>query len=188
MICRDLNQRLAWLEDVRYKMAHSVNLGCGTLRFDNSINCDLTGEGIDIRLDARTLPFHNDSLDMIEAHHLLEHFSYLNTDKILNEWRRCLKNDGLLIISVPNCEVMFALALSRQTKSIPAKEKWGTIIRFIFGNQEHEGQYHKAGFAPEQLRQILIDNKFEIKDTWHRFPNRPTPSFCIIAKKQEERQ
>jgi predicted SAM-dependent methyltransferase len=185
MICHDSNQLLQALEIMRTGAEHSINLGCGTVQFDNSINCDLKGE-VDIRLDAQKLPFADSSLDMIEAHHLLEHFGHQETENILNEWRRCLKSNGIFVISVPDCEVMFAVGLSDRTKAIPAKERWNALSAYVFGNQEDEGQYHKAGFAPEQLKQILIDTGFTIQGVWRGFPPRPTPSFCIIANKTQE--
>ena len=186
MTYRDSNQRQMWLEEIREEAKYSVNLGCGKLTFDDSINCDMHEDKIDVRLDARVIPFADDSIDMIEAHQLLEHFGHQETENILGEWRRCLKDQGLLIISVPDCESVCALALSHRTKAIPARAKWRALSMFFYGTQEGAGQYHKAGFVPEQLKEILIDEGFTIKDIWRGFPPRPTPSFCIIANKEEK--
>ncbi len=45
-------------------------------------------------------PFSNESYDFILARHVLEHIA--NPIKLLNEWRRIIKRDGILIITVPN--------------------------------------------------------------------------------------
>lgn len=184
MTYHDSNQCQMWLEELREEAKYSINLGCGSLTFGDSINCDMYGDQIDIRLDAKMLPFANDSIDMIEAHQLLEHISHRETEIVLREWRRCLKDQGFLIVSVPDCEIMCALAMSRRTEAIPARAKWKALSLFFYGSQTEEGQYHKAGFAPEQLKQILMDEGFEIRGIWRGFPPRPTPSFCIVAKKE----
>jgi len=171
------------LESLRQNWHNAVNLGCGELKFEGSINCDICGD-VDMMLDAQMLPFKSDSLGMIEAHHLLEHFGHGETRKILREWRRCICDKGLLVISVPDCEAMFSLMTSERTRAIPEKVKWNALNMYIYGNQEHEGQYHKSGFSSQYLGQILMDEGFKIVDIWRGFPNRPTPSFCIIAKKE----
>src|ERR1051326_2872867 len=50
--------------------------------------------------DGNALPFEDASFDFISCNHVLEHV--FETEKLVREFRRVLKPDGLCIISVPN--------------------------------------------------------------------------------------
>jgi len=65
-------------------------------------------EGIDLSLsgDSSELPWPDASMDVITIWHVLEHIA--NPDKLIHECRRVLKNDGILIVEVPNVESLQA--------------------------------------------------------------------------------
>lgn len=52
------------------------------------------------------LPFMTGSVDLIFAHHSLEHLTYHEGKSLLREFRRVLKPDGALRIAVPNAELL----------------------------------------------------------------------------------
>ncbi len=54
--------------------------------------------------EAYPLNYPEKSVDEIRASHVLEHFSYQQTDKILKDWVRALKTGGILKIAVPDFE------------------------------------------------------------------------------------
>lgn len=80
-----------------------LNLGCGENKKDDFINIDWNREvEPDIVHDLNKLPypFEDNSFDLIEASHVLEHL-----DKpflVMKELHRLLKPDGRLIIKVPH--------------------------------------------------------------------------------------
>ena len=50
--------------------------------------------------DAYALPFSDGQFNKVVAQHLLEHFE--DTHRVLSEWRRVLRTEGLLVIVTPN--------------------------------------------------------------------------------------
>lgn len=83
------------------------------------------------------------SCDEIRACHLLEHFSHRHTATILVDWILCLKPGGLLHVEVPNFEMQCRLLLAGQQDE---------AIRLAYGDQDHDGNFHKTGFTPQTLR------------------------------------
>jgi predicted SAM-dependent methyltransferase len=62
-----------------------------------------------LRGDCKSLHMFCDcSLDYIYSSHLLEDFTYTELEQILKEWRRVLKNDGLLITNCPDQQKFLA--------------------------------------------------------------------------------
>lgn len=58
---------------------------------------------LDVQTDAKNLHmFDDNSVDIIVAHHLVEHIAIHDLDTYLSEWWRVLKPGGILSIHVPN--------------------------------------------------------------------------------------
>tara|TARA_B100000029_G_scaffold290266_1_gene283889 strand:+ start:145 stop:723 length:579 start_codon:yes stop_codon:yes gene_type:complete len=82
-----------------------LDLGCGENKVPNSIGLDnVLLPGVDIEHDLLNFPypFENKSFDKIYLRHVIEHFNFKKINLIMNECYRILKNDGLLIITVPH--------------------------------------------------------------------------------------
>jgi SAM-dependent methyltransferase len=78
-----------------------LNIGCGRYNDPRYVAIDIDpnlGGGI----DCRKLPYADNSVDEIYAAHILEHFSFYETENILHEWVRVLKPLGTLRIAVPD--------------------------------------------------------------------------------------
>ena len=87
-----------------------INLGCSRFKKSGYINIDADKAlAPDIVLDLNKLPypFKDNSIDHVEANHILEHIS---TDIfiIMKELHRILKKEGVLKISVPHFSRGFA--------------------------------------------------------------------------------
>lgn len=76
-----------------------LHLGCGKRRLDGYMNIDLADS--DMNCDIRHLPFDDNSVDEIIAIHVFEHFYLFESSRVLREWKRVLKPDGLLILELP---------------------------------------------------------------------------------------
>ena len=82
-----------------------LDLGCGENKVPNSIGLDnVQLPGVDVEHDLLNFPypFENESIDKIYLRHVIEHFAIENINFIMNECNRILKNDGLLVITVPH--------------------------------------------------------------------------------------
>jgi len=86
------------------------DLGCSTFKtLDRAIGVDVEQkEGVDIVASVDNMPMiESDSVDVILASHILEHME--DTNKTLYEWRRILKEDGKIIIILPDDEFIDTL-------------------------------------------------------------------------------
>lgn len=86
------------------------------------------------------------SVEKLVATHLLEHFSHRDTQDILERWFKILAEGGELYIEVPNFEFHIQLAMNGRIEE---------AIRYNFGGQEDEGDYHKTAFTGESLHKHL---------------------------------
>jgi predicted SAM-dependent methyltransferase len=81
-----------------------VNIGCGASPLPDWINVDVYPAPNILFWDCRrSLPFEDESVDIIFAEHVFEHFAHpLETDPFLAECLRCLHSGGILRIVVPD--------------------------------------------------------------------------------------
>ena len=102
----------------------------------------------DIRADAANMPEQlHGKLDGLLASHVLEHFSYWKTDKILEGWIKCLKDGGELHVLVPSLEWAAREVLSEHPS--PA------MYAQLFAGQVNEWDVHLTGFTMRKLRWLM---------------------------------
>jgi predicted SAM-dependent methyltransferase len=110
--------------------------------------------GVDAFTDAEVqafmwnLPYKDGTVDTIFSSNALEHVSKFDVVPTLREWKRVLKIGGKLEIIVPDLEWSCAWWLKHQ------QTDWSMDI--IFGNQRHEGEFHKTGFTVDIMHQYLV--------------------------------
>jgi len=123
-----------------------LDIGCGD-RKKGDIGLDIRIiKNIDIRADARLLPFRDDSFTHIFSEDVLEHFSHREIKTIINEWIRVLKRDGIFEIRCPDLRVRALLFVIHPTLM---------DIKNIYGEQDYEYNYHKCGFSYSILKNLL---------------------------------
>ena len=88
----------------RGKTGLRVNVGCGNNAADGYVNLDVVSHPRIVFWDCRkSLPFDNDSVDLIFSEHALEHFEYPGqSSTFLKECHSCLKKGGVVRIVVPD--------------------------------------------------------------------------------------
>lgn len=127
-----------------------LNLGAGDIKLGGYINLDIkNGDSI------YPLNYEDESIDVLRASHVLEHFSFRETLKVLLEWNRVLKQDGVIKIAVPD----FNKLLTDYTNH-PMFEG------YIYGGQIDEYDYHKALFTEGKLTGLLWDTGFHRFSKW----------------------
>jgi predicted SAM-dependent methyltransferase len=102
--------------------------------------------------DAKDLSrFSDGTFQAIYASHMLEHLDYaLSAYGALCEWHRVLRLDGVLMISVPDLEVISKLMLKAQTFSDQFY-----LMRVLYGAHSDAADYHKSGWTSQLLATYL---------------------------------
>lgn len=119
----------------------------------------------DYRCDLRILPFGSKEFDIVFSSHTLEHFERGEIGKVLDEWIRIMKDDGELRMVLPNLEWA--------AQHIMNKEIDNDVMNVLFGQQTYPENFHKCGFTPQTIEQLLAARGFTkfIWDfnNWHMF-------------------
>ena len=131
-----------------------IHLGCGTVRLPNFINIDIMKtEAVDVVMDVRHLDTYEDnSVDLIYASHVLDHFQRDEIDMVLTEWNRVLKPNGLLRVAVCDFEkvaLMYSLGCSLER-----------LMSSVIGGQKQEYDQHGCVFDFKTLKKYLEQNGF----------------------------
>jgi len=158
-----------------------LNIGSGDNPIKGSTNVDLFSLCADVRADATSLPFDNDSWDLIQAHHLIEHLSLAEACRALAEWRRVLRPGGHVFLSCPDLATC-AQALHRHDADSP--QLWDGLMHVIYGN-EAPGMRHRFGYCKRSLKQIIMAAGFDGVEVMTAIGMRPTPSLLAIGHKPQ---
>lgn len=126
-----------------------INLGCGPTYKPGYINIDTDdGSVADMLADVAVLPFESNSIDVIEAAQLVEHFDLVHLRYVLAEWFRVLKPGAELVLETPDLARSFKKLLAAKNGQIE------TTLQWIFGI-DSLGFQHKSGFTFGHLEQVL---------------------------------
>lgn len=156
-----------------------LNLGCGKVKWDGWINVDF--ENADICTDLRTLPFDDNYADAIAAIHVLEHFYVWDVPKLLQEWKRVLKDDGKLILELPCMDKVIKYMMDCVVNDEPMLE--GFTWFAFWGDPRHESieMTHKWGYSISSIIDLLENNGFKnvrIEKPNYHFPQRDMRVTC----------
>ena len=126
-----------------------LNLGCFDKKLPGFINVDIREEvNPDVVDNAFSLgSFKNNSVDLIYSCHMLEHLDYSETTNALTTWYSVLKEGGILRLSVPDLERVFAHYFYHRDLD--------TLMHMIYGSQRHEFDFHKNGWDFNRLKRFL---------------------------------
>lgn len=132
-----------------------LHVGCGKVYIPGFIHIDLMDfEHIDYKMPADDLSiFENNSIDLIYACHILEHFKRTEIKKVLKEWIRVLNPGGVLRISVPGFEEIIAIY-----------QKYGDlklVLGPLVGGQTYLYNFHYMAFDFKFLSELLKEVGFK---------------------------
>jgi hypothetical protein len=118
-----------------------LNLGGGEIQIDGYINVDRH-----VGKEVYPLEYPDNSVDEIRASHILEHFSYHDTVKVLENWLSKLKPGGIIKLSVPDFK-----KICDQYQ----KQHDSPINGYVMGGQVDQDDFHRAIFDEFSATQLL---------------------------------
>lgn len=128
-----------------------LHLGCGDQAIKGYVNIDHRKTfATNLVCDIKKLPYIDNSVQLIEIYHVIEHLSRHDLPKALKEWNRVLIKGGRLIIECPNFDVSVKEYLDGNEKKLDN----------IFGLQRFLGDVHQFGYNFKRLEEILISAGF----------------------------
>jgi len=132
-----------------------LHLGCGNKKIPGFINIDSRQEvNPDLIEDVSSLEsITSNSVELIYACHVLEHFNRFKYKEVLKRWFDVLQPNGILRISVPDVEKVFEHY---------SKFKDLTVLKgFLWGGQTYNENFHYIGFDFKTLSNDLLELGFK---------------------------
>ena len=131
-----------------------LHLGCGPLALTGWINIDNHPyPGVDQVLDVtQGLPFEN--AQFIFAEHFLEHLGLDDATQLMRECRRVLRDDGVLRLSTPNLDWVWA---SHYKRTMTREE---AVLACFAINRAFRGWGHQFLYNETTLTSLLLDAGF----------------------------
>lgn len=136
-----------------------LHLGCGQRYFEGYVNIDypLTEHSVqqksiaDIHANLQEISYPSNSIDEVRLHHVFEHFSRPESLAMITIWNSWLKEDGVLIIEVPD----FYRSVFEYFNPLRSKYRKAVALRHIFGSQEAHWAVHFEGYSKKLFKEIL---------------------------------
>jgi predicted SAM-dependent methyltransferase len=128
-----------------------LHLGCGDRNFGKEwVHIDARHFPHISSHNVKELPYSDESVDIIYTSHMLCYFDRIEVMEILLEWKRVLKPNGILRISITDFEVMAKLYVE---DGIPLAR----IIGPLYGRMEMNGTliYEKEIYDLKSLKNTL---------------------------------
>lgn len=142
-----------------------INLGSGKRFLKGYIHVDCQKyEHIKYLSQIDDLSFlKDDSVEEIYSSHAFEYFDDVQAPIVLSEWRRVLKKEGRLRLSVPDFDKL--LQVYKITNDL------GKIIGPIYGRWQNSSNviYHRTCYNLNKLKVLLEESQFYNIETWDPF-------------------
>lgn len=108
-----------------------------------------------------SLPFKDDSFDFITAISVIEHIQKEQIPLLLGEFKRILKQDGVILIHVPPFTPAYFLNMIKKKTSgyIPVFSGSGNLIKRFFDRRDGD-KSHVTWFKPREIKKFLEQQGF----------------------------
>lgn len=159
-----LNKRIRELSEMpKTDRPLDLLVGCGTTRREGFLGTDIIdGPSVDICAPAWNIPLEDGTVSHIVAEHLIEHLTYYEFQRTMEEWRRLLKSGGILEIECPDLEeVCKQFGSGNEYERYASNTGTWPLIAQLYGHQrghtpdEQLSQVHKSGYTYEHLHTVL---------------------------------
>ena len=140
-----------------------LHLGCGVKHIPGFYHVDaLDYPHVDRIGPVEDLSFIPDNtVKLIYACHVLEHFGRNEFKSVLAEWCRVLAPGGVLRVAVPDFQAVAELYVDPDNGIGLAQ-----VLGLVVGGQRDQYDYHKAAFDEEVLSQALLEVGFSSVRRW----------------------
>jgi len=131
-----------------------LHLGCGPKHIPGFVHVDVNRyPHVDYNCPVNKLSFVEDeSVELIYASHVLEHFGRHEVDHVLKEWFRVLQRGGVLRLAVPD----FGAVVQRYGETANLAE----LVGLVCGGQRDQYDFHKMVFDEKLLAERLTEAGF----------------------------
>ncbi len=140
-----------------------LHIGCGKRFIPGFVHVDvLPLAHVDHVTDAKNLTFAStESVDLIYAAHVLEHFGRYEFIVVLTEWYRVLKPGGVLRLSVPDFKACAGIYYEKGLA-----DGLSGLLGLIIGGQRDTFDFHKMIFDEPFLSGVLKKIGFSQTRLW----------------------
>jgi len=140
-----------------------LHVGCGPRFIPGFTHVDLVDfPHVDHVADARSLSFaESNSVDLVYASHVLEHFGRWEFMEPLREWYRVLKPGGVLRLSVPDFSACAAIYYEDGLE-----DGLTGLVGLVVGGQKDSYDFHKMVFDEPFLTDALHEIGFSCIRRW----------------------
>lgn len=141
-----------------------INLGCGTDIKDGYLNIDLHNKDPRVKI-ANVLDLNfieSNSVEVVHAQDVLEHFCMTDAKKALVEWARVLKPGGTIYIQTINIDKQ----LEAYSSGVWSNEDFCFMVFAGInwqGGPVQDADYHKCAPSYDVIRKVLSENNVLIK-------------------------
>lgn len=151
-----------------------LNLGCGVQLLKGFTNVDNSFDLKDlkkkkgifkhaviqpgskfVRADMTKLPFKDGSVDYIECLDAIEHIPFRDVELAIKEMHRVLKKGGVAYILTTDFDDIARQWVDYITGKDFHPQNWFNLMNIIYGNQVHEGEFHRSAFNPVYFNGLL---------------------------------
>jgi predicted SAM-dependent methyltransferase len=150
-------------ESVASPLPLKLHLGCGGKYIAGFFHVDaLNYPHVDHQGPVDRLAFlHDNTVELVYASHVLEHFGRHELDNVLREWYRILKPGGVLRLAVPDFRACARLYLDGRLAN-----GLNDIMGLIIGGQRDSHDFHHIIFDQETLQTHLQGAGFSRFQLW----------------------
>lgn len=146
----------------RLGLGMKLHLGCGRKYIPGFVHIDVQpGPHVDVVGPVEKLPMPDNSVSLIYASHILEHFGRFVYMSVLREWFRVLRPDGVLRLAVPDFAACAAIYYENGLE-----DGLSGLVGLIIGGQRDQYDYHKMIFDEKFLRKSLLEVGFRDVRPW----------------------
>jgi len=134
-------------------MPLKLNLGSGDTVIDGYTP-------IDRKIGSEVYPLdgvEDESVEIIRASHVLEHFGHQDCKEVVSHWVRKLKPGGQLKLAVPDFQKVAEAYLAAKPMNVQG---------YVMGGQVDQDDFHKVIFDKESLTELLVNAGLERVCLW----------------------
>jgi predicted SAM-dependent methyltransferase len=140
-----------------------LHLGCGNRFIPGFFHVDyMDYPHVDRRGPVEDLTFlEDDTVELIYASHILEHFGRHEVERVLREWRRVLVPGGILRLAVPDFRAVVELYENEGLQN-----GYSGLVGLVCGGQRHPLDFHKIIFDKPFLTYLLRNAGYSDVRDW----------------------